>query len=47
MRWNNDKPSGEGNWEIVKNFRVGRLNLNYSSVDVQWNPSINTFINIQ
>lgn len=26
-------------WEVVKNLRVGRTNLTYCSVDVQWNPS--------
>lgn len=28
-----------GGWEVVKNLRVGRTNLTYCSVDVQWNPS--------
>jgi len=40
LEWK-DQSVGEVNehWELVKNFRSGRINLNYSSVDVQWNPS--------
>lgn len=41
LEWK-DQSVGEVNehWELVKNFRSGRINLNYSSVDVQWNPSM-------
>jgi hypothetical protein len=43
LKWHDRATSGiakgEEHWEVTKNFRVGRMTLNYSSVDVQWNPS--------